>query len=376
MIRKKIAVLIPNLAGGGAEKTTVNLIKRLISDGIEVDLIIFQKTGIFLSEIQDTVNIINLNTQHAYQSLIPLLQYLFSLKSKGESVHILSVLEHANIIAIVAKLLSGSSSKVFVSIHSTLSRILKISLKGFIAIVAAKFLYALADGVICVSDGVKEDWLKQAIWKPKNITTIYNPIYSEELIEKSKEDISDEKIATIFQSNSPIILGIGRLTEVKNFDLLIKAFAKYIEKTNSSKAHLIILGEGPEREKLEKLINELQLNDRVSLPGFVSNPCAILSKANLFVLSSRFEGLPTVLVEALACACPVVSVDCESGPKEILNNGEYGILIPNNNNDEECLAEAIERGLTTEWNKQKLQDRAKIFSIENSAAEYLKFMGA
>jgi glycosyltransferase involved in cell wall biosynthesis len=138
----------------------------------------------------------------------------------------------------------------------------------------------------------------------------------------------------------PVVLAVGRLTKQKDFPLLIRAFAQVCQKR---RARLIILGEGPDRPLLEAQVSELGLEDEVALPGFVENPYAYMSRAALYVLSSQWEGLPTVLIEALYCGAPVVATDCPSGPREILANGRYGALVPMG--DVSALAQAIEAGL-------------------------------
>jgi glycosyltransferase involved in cell wall biosynthesis len=128
------------------------------------------------------------------------------------------------------------------------------------------------------------------------------------------------------EPDHPVVIGIGRLVAQKNFRLLIDAFA--LVKRDHPTARLVILGEGEERGMLEAQIRRLGLQQSVSLPGFVDNPYACLARARVFVLSSDFEGLPTVLIESLAVGTPVVSTDCASGPREVLQDGALGELVP------------------------------------------------
>jgi glycosyltransferase involved in cell wall biosynthesis len=166
------------------------------------------------------------------------------------------------------------------------------------------------------------------------------------------------------------ILSVGSLTPQKNYHLLIKAFSKISKKLN---AKLVILGEGKLRPSLQSLILELGLKDKVLLAGFADNPYPWYLTADVYVLSSDWEGLPTVLIEALESGLPIVSTDCESGPKEILENGRYGKLVPMN--DINAMSDAITISLSEYHDKEFLMRRARDFSIENISKQYLEYFG-
>jgi glycosyltransferase involved in cell wall biosynthesis len=136
---------------------------------------------------------------------------------------------------------------------------------------------------------------------------------------------------------------------------------------------LLILGEGKLRPSLTSLAEELDIVEDLAMPGFVDNPFQYFARADLFVLSSRWEGLGNVVIEALACGCPVVSTDCPSGPAEILENGKYGTLVPVG--DPEALAAAILKSLDTPMDRQRLRDRGAKFSVENATRQYLDLIG-
>lgn len=198
---------------------------------------------------------------------------------------------------------------------------------------SVKLFYPWADGFVAVSQGVADDLRRFAQLPEVKVHTIYNPVVTDELLASAARTPEHPWLAP---GEPPVILGVGRLVGQKDFATLVRAFA-LVRRTRSAK--LIILGEGDKRPELEALVTELGLSDEVSLPGFVDNPFAYMARADTFVLSSRHEGLPGVLIQAMACGCKVVSTDCPSGPREILNNGSLGALVPVG--DAGALAEAI-----------------------------------
>ena len=230
----------------------------------------------------------------------------------------------------------------------------------------ARHFYRHADSIIAVSNGVADD-LAQLIAVPRSrITTIYNPVFSSELAARSHEPLAH---AWLTPHAPPVVLGIGKLKPQKDFACLIRAFARV---RAVRPARLIILGDGAQRESLLALARQLQVAPDVELPGFVANPFAYLARARVFVLSSAWEGLSNVIIEALACGCPVVSTDCPSGPAELLDHGRYGGLVPVG--DDEALARTIVQTLDNPPDRQQLQTRASEFSIERAAAEYRRVL--
>ena len=225
-----------------------------------------------------------------------------------------------------------------------------------------KALFPDVAKVVTVSNGVADSVHREIGVSPDKITTIYNPVVSPE-IDVWKSKTPDHP--WFADDGMPVILACGRLIELKGFSVLIKAFARLTERRQ---CRLLILGKGPQKKELEDLAVSLGLREKVSLPGQTDNPFAFMSRAALFVLSSRTEGLPTVLIEALACGCPCVSTDCLSGPFEILQAGEIGSLVAVG--DDTALADAMLQTLDNPPEKQKLLDRAAYFSVERAAGMY------
>jgi len=197
-------------------------------------------------------------------------------------------------------------------------------------------MHRWADAIVAVSEGVAADLSANTGIPRERVDVIYNPVITPGLFSAA----SERPAHTWFDDSSQVVLGIGRLVPQKNFMLLLEAFRAV---RRDRDVRLVILGEGSERPALEAYVQQHGLADSVSLPGFLENPYACMSRAAVTALSSDFEGLPTVLVESLALGTPVVSTDCESGPREILRNGTLGDLVPVN--DAAALAESIARAL-------------------------------
>jgi glycosyltransferase involved in cell wall biosynthesis len=230
-----------------------------------------------------------------------------------------------------------------------------------------RFFFGRIDRIVCVSRGVAEDISGITGIPMEEIAVVANPVGTRDLYRFSEEAVEhpwpgDRQV--------PVIVGIGRLTEQKDFTTLLRAFAKVREQR---KCRLIILGEGRKRTELENLISSLDIDQDVSLPGFVANPYSYLSRCSLFVLSSKWEGSPNVLTEALALGVPVVSTDCPSGPREILEGGKYGYLV--SPGDDDALAEAMLRTLDNPLPVNILKEAVSRYTVEESVSGYLKAMG-
>jgi glycosyltransferase involved in cell wall biosynthesis len=221
--------------------------------------------------------------------------------------------------------------------------------------------------VVAVSKGVAEDLLRLAHLPSKKVRVIYNPVVTSELYRKAAEPLNHPWFGP---EEPPVVLGMGRLTEQKDFPTLIHAFS-YVR--GELPARLMILGEGEDRSRLETLVRKFRLEGDVDLPGFVGNPFPYLKKASVFVLSSAWEGLPTVLIEALALGTPVVSTNCESGPAEILENGKWGKLVPVRN--AEALARSIIEMLNQEERASPPSAVIERFTLDSAVRAYIEILG-
>ncbi|MBD2183570.1 glycosyltransferase [Planktothrix sp. FACHB-1355] len=360
----KLAIFHPTLTGGGAEKVIVNLIGGFVDRGVNVDLVLVRAEGPFLALIPPEVRVVNLGYKRLLLSMPAFVRYLH----QSQPTTLLTAFEDTNLIALWSRKLAGVSTRIVVSVHNTLSWESQITTQGIkrrIGPYLARWFYPQADAVVAVSQGVAEDLVNLG-FRSDNLKAIYNPVVTPELFQKITEFPQHPWFAP---DSPPVILGVGRLEKQKDFPTLIRAFAKV---HSQRPARLIILGEGIDRPYLEALVRELGVAENVALPGFVANPYAYMARSAVFVLSSLFEGLPTVLIEAMAAGTSPVSTDCKSGPAEILENGRYGKLVPVG--DTEAMAEAIISTLDRPVDAKLLQQKAAEFSLEKAVAQYLEVL--
>ena len=347
------------LEGGGAERVMINLAQIFAEDfGLKVDLVLASAEGILLAQVSPSVNIVDLKSSGVLKSLPKLIRYL----RQNRPFAILSTLEHANIIAIWAKYLSFTKTRVVVRIANTISVAKQTDRRLRLL---AKIFYRQANHIIAVSQGVKKDTSQNLNFSSERIYVIKNPVFFERVIEKAAETPTDK----VFDSMVKTVIAVGRLHPQKDFPTLIKAFKKL---NILSEKQLIILGEGHQRMFLESLIKDLGLVDEVYLLGFKENPYSYIKNADVFVLSSLYEGFPNVLLEAMACGCPIVSTDCPSGPREIIDDPHYGKLVPVGNS--EAMADAILEMLENPTPPEILYERLQAFSPLQIAEQYLKVL--
>lgn len=360
-----IAMFIPALSGGGAERVFLNLAHSFIKKGLKVDLILCEVKGPYLKDVAYGVNIVDLMSNNPIKQTANLVRYLKREKPDA----IISALNLSNIVSSVAHFIANIDTKLIITQHNIIghttvrnsSFITKIK-REFIIPTLFKKLFPRADLVVSVSKGVANNLAEKLDLDKKNIKVIYNPVVSDELLKMGEEDLKHPWFQKDVQ---PVILGVGSLTVQKDFQNLIQAFIKIREK---KPAKLLILGEGSERNNLEKLIQQYDLQSDVQLLGFVNNPFKYMKNSSVFVLSSRWEGFGLVLVEAMVFGTPIVSTDCPSGPAEILENGRWGKLVPIG--DSETLAKEILD--TLNGNYKNPEKRAMEFTIDNAAREYLE----
>ncbi len=316
----RIAVLTSSMGGGGAQRSMVRLAGAIAQRGHAVDLVLIHADGHYRDEVSPAVRVVDLGARRALASIPAMVRYL----RRERPAALLSSLDYVNIVGLWARWLSRTDTRMIVNEQNTLSLVVRNAsrFRTRLRPPLMRRFYPWADGVVAVSQGVADDLADVTSLDRDRIQVIPNPVVSPLIGQMASEDVDHPWFRP---GEPPVVLSLGRLVPQKDFGTLIESFAR-VRRTRS--ARLMILGEGRERERLEASIQRLGLHNDVQLPGWVVNPYPFIRRSDVFVLSSKWEGLPTVLIEALFCGVPVVSTDCPSGPREILDNGRYGRLVP------------------------------------------------
>jgi glycosyltransferase involved in cell wall biosynthesis len=316
-----IAFFLPSLNGGGAERVIINLVQGITERGLAVDLVLAAAEGPLLDQLPPMVRLVDLRASRAARSLVPLASYIRREQPRA----LVSSMNYANLIALFAARLARRAIPVVVTVHTTLSQSKPTQQSRLSAMLWPHLLrtfYPWAFRVVAVSRGAADDLARTSGLSRDLVEVIYNPVITPDMLAAARLAPDHPWFAP---GQPPVILGVGRLARQKDFPTLIRAFA---EVRGQRVGRLMILGEGEERAALTALAGELGVADDVALPGFQGNALAYMAGSALFVLSSAWEGLPTVLIEALAAGTRVVSTDCPSGPREILQDGRLGALVP------------------------------------------------
>ena len=349
---KKIAFFHPYFGLGGVEKTNIRLSKYFREQGYEVDFLSLSFTDHFKKEMDDIgIRRITIQADRTIGAVPELKKYMVSQQQNTEQLYMISCQNFANIITALSIPKNRENVKVIFSerLHPAEFCFNGKERKGRVILFFMKLLYKKADAVVANSKETAKE-----IERITGVETkaIYNPTLTGNYEELAQEPVEQEW----FEQDIPIIISTGRLAYEKGYDTLLRAFAKVLKEVDS---RLVIVGEGEKRTELENLAKELHIDEKVWMPGYDANPYKYVSKAEVFVLSSRFEGLPNTLIEALAVGTPCVSTRCKSGPAEILLDGEGGLLV--DVEDEEQMAKAICESLTNrEAADRKLRKACKM----------------
>ena len=372
----KLFILIPSLEKGGIERSMSRLSRGLLDRGWDISIISEKPSEESLSYFDERVKLLSLGTSfidqnsNIYFSIFKNILYYFKIRKyiKKHSPDVLLAAKNIPV-SIILKISLKNKFKLIIREavdpkHSSItqrsffSRFLINNIKGF--------LYPKSDNIIAISEGVKQSLIKNFKLDSSIIKTIYNPASDEKILSLAKEEIDSNLV-----SDKPLIISVGRLTKQKDHITLLKAFNKISSKID---CNLYIVGEGSERDNLEKFIVNNNIGDRVKLLGYQNNPWKFMSKSKIFILPSIWEGFGNVIVESMLIGIPVISSDCPSGPKEILNDGESGKLFKVG--DYIHLSKIIEDTLLGD--NTKLINRAKIrsedFTIEKITEEYEKVL--
>ncbi|WP_321947276.1 glycosyltransferase [Paraburkholderia sp. J10-1] len=347
---------IPHLSGGGAERVAVEVARHFLSRGVTVVFFIHSEQRAYA--LPDGIKtFVARHTGHVGR-----LREFRAMISDRKPVAVLSFMPYANLISLCANVGRRRKTRLVISEHLTVVGEGNTGLMGRCKQVLRRYLYQMSDVIVAVSGGVADDLRSMLVGRVnEKITVIYNPCFIPNEIRNVPGTSGTGKT----------VLAVGRLCRDKGFDVLIRAFAQV--RLSIADVRLTIAGEGPNRQELESLIDELGLSNCVSLPGFTDNIHSLYRGADLFVCSSRREGFGNVIVEAMSFGLPVVATRCPHGPEEILTNGQYGLLV--GVDDVRSLANAMVESLTSAGDPQMQIARAREFSLEEIGNRYLEQVG-
>lgn len=359
-----VALILPSLEGGGAERVFLRLAEFFGQRGLAVDVVVARRAGALLAEVPESVRLVDLRSSRPSRAIPALVRYLRQARPKA----VLSALTHTNIALAIAYRLANVSNRCVLSERADL-RVCLPSEKTFWDEKWNRFLgklvYPWADCVVAVSRGVARSVVEVMGLLEHHVQVIYNPIDPEKI-----KQLSRQPVEFPWRDDLPIVIAVGRLVPQKDYPCLLHAFARVLQQTP---CHLAILGEGEDRESLERLIGQLGIAQQVWMPGFIANPLPWVAKAKVLALSSRWEGLPGVLLEGLTLGVPIVAADCPSGPSEILEQGRFGTLVPPG--DSEKLAQALSQVLAGDSPAFSRDEALARFQADRVVEQYLKVLG-
>lgn len=381
VLKPDLVVFLHSPGGGGAQRRTITLVNGFVQRGYEVDLVVVTSSGPLRDSIDQRVRIVELTNWrdgHPMTKVGRRVQLFLAVPMLARYLRrdrggvLLSAASHVHVPLLLARRLVRGDIPVVLRMSNHLSRTRADGTRPerrLVATFLARRLFPDSRAAIAVSQGVADDLIEVAGYPRHRIRTIANPVQCDDLRERASAPLEHPWFAP---GQPPVVLGVGRLVRQKDFPTLVRAFARV---RAERPARLVILGrcgKDRRRRELEELIAKLGVTDDVCLAGYVDNPAPYMRGAALLALSSAWEGLPGVLIEAMACGCPVVSTDCPSGPRELLDDGRLGPLVPVG--DDAALAAAILRTLDSPPDRAALEARAADFGVDRAVDHYLRFL--
>lgn len=365
---KKIDILIPDFGDLGAQRVAINLANLLYTKNAgDISFVVFHKEGPFQKYLNPEIKIIDIGKKvlniPKLRVIFLLLAYAVSAKKRRVSLAI-SFSPITNYAGLLAKLFRGP--KVIIQEHAFPSLFFKDkeNLSPLYGFAFRHFLFRLynnADKFVTITEAIKDDYVRNFRIRPELFRIIRNPVDTKKIRSMAEEDVPE----FVFDKKKKYLIGVGRLSEQKNFSRLITAFA--IVKQNLPEAELVILGRGPLEQELKTQARAIGLSNEIHFLGFQSNPYKFISRSDVFCLSSTWEGLPQVLAEAMICCVPIVANDCQSGPREMIKNGETGFLTEYGNTEE--FAERITFILNNPILSKTLASSAHAFASKKYSTE-------
>ena len=341
----------------------LTLAEEFLAQGLDIDIVLGKRQGELVGDVPAKANVFDLDVSRTVERFTSLARYLHQ-----QEPDLLLSAGSLNRYAVLGRLISGTMTPLVLAVHKPLSFTGSGSrLPSWVYDRSIKWTYPLADRIIAVSEGVADD-LASAFGVPRgDIRVIPNPVVGPQVFEQAKQEANHP---WFIDDSPPVILAVGRLDKVKDYPTLVRAFAKV---RDERPCRLVILGEGLRRPAIQKEARKLGVKDDLSMPGYVSNPFKYMARADIFVLSSKWEALGNVLIEAMACGTPVISTDCPGGPSEVLKRGKFGRLVPVG--DLGALASAIAEGLNGEIRPAPLSTLGR-FRRDKIADRYLDVLSS
>ena len=365
----RVAFFLSDLDAGGAQRTIANLVEGLPAERFATELVVGRDSGGAREWLGSGRRVIDLHCARIRDALFPLRRYIATQRPDV----LLATMVDANIVAAAAtRLIAGRPRLILRETNSHRAR----ADIGPLRRAAVRWAYAKADAVVALSHGVGRELIADYGLDPARVVTIHNPVDTEAWRRRAQAARQAGPPWASFGGEGPVLVAVGRLIPQKGFDLLLQALAQC--QGAGQTARLAIVGEGPERGRLEALARTLGIADRVILAGFAADPAAWYAHGDIFVLPSRWEGFGHVIVEAMACGLPVIAFDCPYGPVDILSGNAGGVLVPPE--DVRALAAAIDRllGGPRELARHAAATSgvAERFSVPNIAADYARLIDA
>lgn len=364
MSEQPVAIFIPSVHGGGAERAMLNFAEELIRRGICVELVLAKLEGAWKSMIPSELPIVNLGVRRMAWAVLPLARYLRANRPKI----LLSTISHANVAAVIAKHISGCDIPVVIRQSNTARQEYKESLGAKLIGGMIPHIYSYADAIIAVSKSVEEDLIRMRPKLSHLIKVIPTPALNPKIYQHAEEL---PRHPWFQEKTVPIVVSVGRLRPHKGMYDLLRAFLCV---RRSTVARLIIVGEGDDRSRLESFIEQNGLKDDVHLVGFTANPFSFMKHSDVFVLASHYEGLPNVLIQALSLGVAVVATDSPGGVREVLANGRFGWLVPVGEPD--VLAQAIVKSLGETKRNCDQPDHLSRYNVQDATDRYVSLMNS
>ncbi len=367
-----VAIYIPTFHVGGAEKVTVQLANYFSNNGLDITIICLAKEGELFDQLLPTTDVIVLSdsSSTAFGTLRSLVKIINTLKPDI----LLSTLYNTGLAAVIASIFSQYKPLIIGGLHNSIlnkSRYSSNLKEKYLLTVLIKFIFSKCDAFIPVSKQLANELLGICSIPTSRVFPILNPSYDSSFSHLANESISHTWLTHSSKRSYKTLCAVGRLVPQKGFDILLKAFHSALQTVD---LRLVLVGDGPELSALNRLASTLGVLDYVDFLGHQKNPLPYMSNSDLFILSSRYEGMANVLVEALSCKVPIIAFDCEVGPREVLADGYYGKLVEPCN--EVALSASIikfaNEGLDIPASPHELLSRAKEFSVSSAGDQYIQ----